>query len=153
MKLCLKLAWTSAVAGCLVVFAASAPGAQTYSIDWWTIDGGGGTSSGGNFALTGTIGQPDASPTVSVGGQFSLVGGFWAMPVLVQATNGPTLLIAPATPGFATISWTPATPGFVLQYSLRLDVPDWQDAPSGAQNPAIVPATVPVRFYRLLSRP
>jgi len=28
-----------------------------YEISWYTIDGGGGTSSGGLYVLTGTIGQ------------------------------------------------------------------------------------------------
>ena len=46
-----------------------------YSIDWYTIDGGGGRSTGGDFALTGTIGQPDAA--WSIGGQYELLGGFW----------------------------------------------------------------------------
>ncbi len=44
-----------------------------------TIDGGGGTSSGGDFVLSGTIGQPDASVETSRGGDFALAGGFWAM--------------------------------------------------------------------------
>ena len=43
-----------------------------------TIDGGGGTSSGGDFSLTGTIGQPDAGAQVALGGTFALQGGFWA---------------------------------------------------------------------------
>ena len=30
-----------------------------YILTWSTIGGGGGTSSGGQFVLTGTIGQPD----------------------------------------------------------------------------------------------
>jgi hypothetical protein len=42
-----------------------------------TIDSGGGTSSGGDFSLTGTIGQPDASLQASSGGGFRLEGGFW----------------------------------------------------------------------------
>jgi len=46
-----------------------------YSIEWYTIDGGGGTSSGGNYVLTGTIGQPDAG--YHGGGQYELLGGFW----------------------------------------------------------------------------
>ncbi len=45
------------------------------TIDWYTIDGGGGTSSGGTFELSGTIGQPDAG--VMTGGSFELSGGFW----------------------------------------------------------------------------
>ena len=46
-----------------------------YSISWYTIDGGGGTSSGGSYVLTGTIGQPDAA--YSAGGKYELLGGFW----------------------------------------------------------------------------
>ena len=46
-----------------------------YSIDWYTIDGGGGTSTGGSYILTGTIGQPDASDSQSE--SFIILGGFW----------------------------------------------------------------------------
>jgi hypothetical protein len=46
------------------------------AIPWYTIDGGGGTSAGGSFTLSGTIGQPDVA-TMS-GGSFTLVGGFWS---------------------------------------------------------------------------
>lgn len=46
-------------------------------ITWFTIDGGGGTSTGGTFELTGTIGQPDAGGPMT-GGTYSLTGGFWA---------------------------------------------------------------------------
>jgi len=54
--------------------------AQTFSIDWHTIDSGGATfTNGGGFELGGTIGQADAgSYTVPMaGGAFELVGGFW----------------------------------------------------------------------------
>ena len=43
-----------------------------------TIDNGGGVSSGGEFSLTGTIGQPDANSQISSGSDFVLAGGFWA---------------------------------------------------------------------------
>jgi hypothetical protein len=46
-----------------------------YVLEWSTIDGGGGTSSGGSFAVTGTAGQPDAGEMF--GGQYELLGGFW----------------------------------------------------------------------------
>lgn len=49
-----------------------------YEITKSTIDGGGGTSSGGDFVLTGTIGQPDASAQTAGGGEYALAGGFWA---------------------------------------------------------------------------
>ena len=52
--------------------------AQDYAIDWYTIDGGGEmASSGGDFEVSGTIGQPDAG--VMSGGDFEVVGGFWAI--------------------------------------------------------------------------
>jgi len=47
-----------------------------YTLDWYTIDGGGGTSAGGDYALSGTIGQPDAGQMN--GGDYDLAGGFWA---------------------------------------------------------------------------
>jgi hypothetical protein len=46
-----------------------------YSIDWYTIDDGGGRSSGGPYVLMGTVGQPDAA--YSSGGNYELLGGFW----------------------------------------------------------------------------
>ena len=46
-----------------------------YSLPWWTSDSGGGTSNGGAYSLSGTIGQPDAD-TLS-GGNYRLEGGFW----------------------------------------------------------------------------
>ncbi len=121
---------------------------QSYAIDWFKIAGGGGTSTGGVYSVSGTIGQPDAGGPMT-NGPYSLVGGFWALPIAVQDTNAPTLTITPATPGNATISWTPGTPGFVLQESLSLSPATWVNSPSGATNPVVVPATFPARFYRL----
>jgi hypothetical protein len=46
-----------------------------YDLSWWTVDGGGGNSSGGRYGLGGTIGQPD--PGLLVGGDYTLGGGFW----------------------------------------------------------------------------
>lgn len=46
-----------------------------YILEWSTIDGGGGQSTGGPYKLTGTIGQPDAA--YSAGGNYELLGGFW----------------------------------------------------------------------------
>ncbi|MGE0479518.1 MAG: hypothetical protein AB7Q17_03495 [Phycisphaerae bacterium] len=53
--------------------------AQPYSIDWYTIDGGGAmNTTGGAFSLSGTIGQHDAGGPMT-GGNFSLTGGFWVV--------------------------------------------------------------------------
>ena len=53
----------------------SASALAGYTLDWWTVDSGGDTSSGGSYSLGGTIGQPDAG--TSSGGSYSLSGGFW----------------------------------------------------------------------------
>lgn len=58
----------------LIMSVASTASGQ-YELSWYTIDGGGGRSTGGPYSLTGTIGQPDAA--YSRGGNYELLGGFW----------------------------------------------------------------------------
>jgi len=58
----------------LMISVASTASGQ-YELSWSTIDGGGGTSSGGTYTLTGTIGQPEAG--AMSGGPYELLGGFW----------------------------------------------------------------------------
>jgi hypothetical protein len=59
-----------------------------YSLDWYTIDGGGDMwSAGDDLELSGTIGQPDAG-CVMTGGTFELVGGFWSLPPGPQLSRG-----------------------------------------------------------------
>ena len=53
----------------------SIPAKAKYYISQHSIDGGGGKSTGGNYVLVGTIGQPDAA--YSRGGNYELLGGFW----------------------------------------------------------------------------
>ena len=48
-----------------------------FMINKSTIASGGGQSNGGDFRLSGSIGQLDASNALN-GGDFSLAGGFWA---------------------------------------------------------------------------
>ncbi len=76
------------LAGAVMILALSPSAfAQDFAIDWYTIDGGGGTSSGGDFGLAGTIAQPDAGALT--GGDFKLVGGFGsaAAPAVQDADN------------------------------------------------------------------
>jgi hypothetical protein len=47
-----------------------------YTLNWWTVDDGGGSSNGSGYTLNGTLGQPDAG-TVAAGGGYTLAGGFW----------------------------------------------------------------------------
>jgi hypothetical protein len=56
----------------LPLVLASASG--SFDLSWWSVDGGGGPSGGGDFNLQGVAGQPD--PGLLQGGDFSLAGGF-----------------------------------------------------------------------------
>src|SRR5487761_1951485 len=83
--------------------------AQSYTIDWYKIAGGGGTSTGGTYQVSGTIGQPDASGALN-GGNYSVVGGFWSLINVVQMPGVPKLIIVPNGPNSVTILWPdPAT--------------------------------------------
>lgn len=71
-----RIASTLIVLGCLL---SSARAYAQFAVDWHSIDGGGAMFvSGGGFELGGTIGQCDAGQTLT-GGNFELVGGFWAV--------------------------------------------------------------------------
>ncbi|HEV2330932.1 MAG TPA: hypothetical protein VGY56_19295 [Verrucomicrobiae bacterium] len=83
----------NALLGCWLLAFSFAASAQNYSINWYKIAGGGGTSSGGQYSVSGTIGQPDASPAMT-GGNYSLTGGFWAFISAVQTPGAPTLYIS-----------------------------------------------------------
>lgn len=64
------------IAFALVLLTGIALANGTYEISWFSVDGGGGGSAGGVYALVGSVGQPDAGALS--GGGYSLVGGFWA---------------------------------------------------------------------------
>ena len=66
---------SSLICGVVLAFLTGTGQAQSFSIPWFTTDGGGGPSSGGTFTLNGTVGQPDAGAMSS--GNYSLAGGFW----------------------------------------------------------------------------
>ena len=67
---------TGAVVLLLIGSSVLAQSGGGYDLTWNTVDGGGYTfSTGGNYSLGGTVGQPDAG--VLTGGSYTLVGGFW----------------------------------------------------------------------------
>jgi hypothetical protein len=81
-------------------WSASAP--TQYQIDWSTIAGGGGASTGGVYSISGTIGQPDAGAAMN-GGDYSLTGGFWAL-YAVQTPGAPYLWVM-LTPTNTVVVW------------------------------------------------
>jgi len=127
------------------LYAAMGVAHAQYAIDWYTIDGGGGTSSGGSYTLSGTIGQPDAG-TLS-GGNYTLKGGFWPGIVVQSTGEAPTIFIQ-LSGANVIISWAPGTPGFTLEETDSLTSPSWSAAPTGNPTPPI-PAATGTKFYRL----
>lgn len=126
-----------------------------YSIDWSTIDGGGSTSTGGVYSVSGTIGQPDAG-TMS-GGIYTLSGGFWGIVAAVQTPGAPLLSITLNSQlSTITVSWPLPANGWVLEATNALPVvaaPWPQIAPPYQTNGANLQFTEPSpagnKFYRL----
>jgi hypothetical protein len=128
--------------------------AQSYSIDWQTIDGGGGTSTGGVYSVSGTIGQPDASQQAMTGGNYSLVGGFWSL-IAVQTPGAPLLSIARTTTNTVAVLWPSPSTGWDLQQNTNsVSSLNWSNVTSGIQDNGttktlIVNPPAGNRFYRL----
>jgi hypothetical protein len=99
--------------GFVFALAANLVRAQSYSVDWFTIDGGGGTSTGGVYSVSGTIGQHDAGGPMT-GGNFSLTGGFWSL-YAVQTPGAPLLSIAKTTTNTVVVFWPSPSTGYQLQ--------------------------------------
>jgi hypothetical protein len=95
--------------------------AQTYSVNWYKVAGGGGASTGTNganvFSLSGTIGQHDAGGAMS-GGAYSVTGGFWSLISVVQTAGMPNLTIVRS--GSSVIVAWPNTGSYTLQQNSNL---------------------------------
>jgi len=94
--------------------------AQQSTIDWYKVAGGGGTSTGGVYAVNGTIGQADAGAPMS-GGNYSLTGGFWSLISVVQTAGLPNLTITHSGNN-VIVSW-PDTGSYTLQQNGNVAVP------------------------------
>jgi hypothetical protein len=95
---------------------------QSYTIDWYKISGGGGTSTNGQYAISGTIGQQDAGATMS-GGNYSLTGGFWSLIAVVQTPGAPNLLIS-RSGSSVIVSWA-NTGSYTLLQNTALGSGSW----------------------------
>jgi hypothetical protein len=127
--------------------------AQNYSLDWHKISGGGGTSAGGVYSLSGTIGQHDAGGT-SAGGNFSLTGGFWSF-LAVQTPGDPLLAIRITRTNSVMVFWPSPSAGFSLQQNTNPGTTNWV-APAQSVNDdgtnrfIIVNPPAGNRYYRLI---
>ena len=121
--------------------------AQTYSVDWSTIDAGGGTSTGGVYSVSGTIGQPDAGVAMT-GGNYSLTGGFWAI-YAVQTPGAPMLYITQVG-NKVVVWWSPTVTGWTLQTNVNLATPTWGNYLGPIVNNSVTNSPPPNNlFYRL----
>lgn len=106
--------------------------AQSYSIDWYKVAGGGGTSTGGVYSLSGTIGQADAGHLS--GGNFTLDGGFWGIVAAVQTPGAPLLTITHTPTNTVVVSWPYPSTGFVLQQNAAVASANWVTSPLVVSN-------------------
>ena len=136
----------------LLLFAGLAPG--QFAVDWSTVDGGGGTSTGGVYAVSGAIGQPDAG--AMGGGKYSLTGGFWSLLSVVQTEGAPLLSIARTMTNTIAVSWPAASAGWSLQQNTQgVGSVNWSNVTSTIESndttrSLIIAAPTGSRFYRLV---
>ena len=131
-------------------------GAQTqYALDWWTTDGGGGSSTGSVFAVTGTIGQPDAGRMSA--GPFTLEGGFWGVIAAIQTPGAPWLSVWRTDTNTVVVSWPAPAEGWRLFATPNLAPggSTWSEIPPPYQTQGttnlffLEPSPTGNKFYRL----
>lgn len=135
----------------LLLLAATTVNAQTYSVDWYKIAGGGGTSTGGTYSVSGTIGQPDASSAMT-GGSYSLTGGFWSLIAAVQTDGLPRLTITHSG-NSVMVSWAD-TAVCTLQQNSNLATGSWTTSgytitTANGTNRITIPSPAGNLFFRL----
>ena len=124
---------------------------QSYDLSWFTIDGGGGTSTGGNYSLTGTIGQPDAG-TLS-GGSYTIAGGFWGVIAAMPSPGRPQLAVFVSGKN-VTLSWPSPSTGFTLEENTTLNRATWSAVQqtitdNGTTKSITLSSPAGNKFYRL----
>ena len=135
------------------LFCLSALG-QSYSVDWYKVAGGGGTSAGGTYTVNGTIGQHDAGGAMT-GGNYSVTGGYWSFINVVQTPGLPSLIITPNGANSVQVLWPdPATNNYTLQQNANLATTNWTTSGFtisnvGGTNSITVTPPVGNLFFRL----
>jgi len=133
---------------------AAAQSAPNYSIAWYKVAGGGGTSTSAVYSVSGTIGQHDAGGPL-VGGNFSLTGGYWSFPT-VQTPGAPSLGIVATSPNTLMVYWPSPSTGFNLQVNTDLTTARWATPAETVQDNGtfryiiIVSPAPGQKFYRLI---
>ena len=141
-------------AATVLLFGFCLPAWGQYSLDWSTIDGGGGTSTGGVYSVSGTAGQPDTG--AMSGGNFTVEGGFWGVIAAVQTPGAPWLTITLNSQlSTLNVSWLSPSTGWNLQQNTNnISSLNWSNITSGVQDDGttktlVVNPPTGNRFYRL----
>ena len=124
--------------------------AQSYTIDWYKVSGGGGTSTGGTYQVSGTIGQHDAGGAMT-GGSYSLTGGFWAL-YAVQTPGAPVLTIT-YIGNQAIVSWSPSVTGWTLQTNNNLTTGTWGNYLGSVSNNSVTNSPPKGNLFFRLANP
>ncbi len=136
---------------CLVLLPCPSARAQSYSINWYKVAGGGGTSTGGTYQVGGTIGQHDAGGPMT-GGGYSVTGGFWAL-YAVRTPGLPNQNIWFVGPDSVVIAWL-NTGSYILQTNGVVNPSSWNayggmvTTANGTNSVTITPPTGNL-FFRL----
>ena len=141
--------FTIALSVCLQVVVVG----QQYRVDWFKVAGGGEVSIGGQYGVSGTIGQQDAAGRMT-GGSFSMTGGFWSIIGTPKTAGVPTLSIAITRTNTVVVSWPSPSFGFGLQQTSSLQTTNWTNADftiidDGTTKSVVVYVQAEPRFYRL----
>src|SRR2546422_7622843 len=96
-----------------------------YSLNCFSVEGGGGASTGGVYSVSGSVCQPDAGQLS--GGTFSLDGGFLGTITPIQTPGAPRLSMGSTGTNTVVLSWPSVATGFVLQEISALGSATWED--------------------------
>ncbi len=138
--------------------------AQAFTLDWARVAGGGGNSTDGFYALSGTIGQPEAGPALS-GGIYSVTGGVQfesegsAPPVTLRIVAVHVLSLGGSPEMQIMVEGTPGHAFRLQSASALAPAITWSDL--GAEATAsgegrvefIDPSPPSLRFYRITESP
>ena len=138
----------------LLALAAATAQAQTiFAINWFTVAGASGTSTGGVFAVTSLVGMPDASGLK--GQHYRIEDGIWSSIAAVPAPDAPRLSIFVTTTNTVMVAWPASATGWTLQQNtVSPSSSDWSNVTATAQNDGttrtlIISPPTGNRFYRL----
>lgn len=131
----------------------AALGANGYSLQTYVIGGGGGTSVGGNYSLSGHAAEAGVAGS-AIGDEFAWGPGFWAVVVRAWNLGDPVLEIVRETRDSVTVRWNAAVPSVLEQSDTLGNAAVWSRVPapglpSAGFHEVVLAITPGVRFFRI----